>query len=157
MRSLLVVVLGALMLLVPAGVGAWGMEVHRLITARALDALPADLRPFFASRREFIAEHAVDPDLWRVADLRGALGPEDPNHFLDIDGLDEPRPFTGVPREWDRYVAKYGLERANKMGRLPWRVEEVYGRLVTTFRDAAKGQGYAGDNAAYLSAMLAHY
>jgi len=138
-------------------VSAWGLDVHRWITQRALEGLPAGLKPFFLERSAFIVEHAVDPDLWRVVGLKSDRGDEDPNHFLDIDGLDEPRPFTNVPRDWDRYVAKYGLERANKMGRLPWRVEEVYGRLVTTFRDAAKGQGYAGDNAAYLSAVLAHY
>jgi len=43
------------------------------------------------------------------------------------------------------------------MGRLPWRTEEVYGRLVSVFREVAKGQGYAGDNAVFLSAVLAHY
>jgi hypothetical protein len=158
MRTFLAVVLAAVIALLPASLGAWGMDVHRLITRRALDNLPDDLRPFFASRREFISEHAVDPDLWRVVDLRGALGNEEPNHFLDIDGLDEPRPFKGVPRDWNTYVARYGLQKANQMGRLPWRVEEVYKRLVTAFRDAGRGTtSYAGDNARYLTAVLSHY
>lgn len=158
MRSVLAVVLGASVLLTPTVLGAWGMEVHRLITARALDGLPTDLRPFFAARREFIAEHSVDPDLWRVADLRGVLGNEEPNHFLDIDGLDEPRPFTGVPREWEAYVARYGAQKANQMGRVPWRTDEIYKRLVTAFRDIGRGTvTYAGDNARYLTAVIAHY
>ena len=136
----------------------WGMEVHRRITARALDGLPAAIKPFFEEQRALIVEHSVDPDLWRVVGLQTDLGEEDPNHFLDIDGLDEPRPFTNVPREWKAYVARYGLDRATKMGRLPWRADEIYGRLVSAFQAIAKGTpAYAADNARYLSAVLAHY
>jgi hypothetical protein len=139
-------------------VQAWGFDVHRFITRRALDGLPAEIKPFFAAQRDFIVEHAVDPDLWRVVGLRGARGDEDPNHFLDIDGLDEPRPFTNVPREWEQYVARYGVERANRMGRLPWRADEIYGLLVARFQEMGKGgPAYAADNARYLAAVLAHY
>ena len=141
-----------------SGVQAWGLDVHRFITRRALDNLPPELKPFYDVQREFIVEHSVDPDMWRIVELRSARGLEDPNHFLDIDGLDEPRPFTNVPREWDAYIARYGEERANRMGRLPWRVEDIYNLLVARFRDVSKGTpGYAADNARYLSAVLAHY
>ena len=148
----------ALVVLLPVSTSGWGMEVHRRLTARALDALPIEIRPFFAAQREFIIEHAVDPDLWRVVDLRTDRGDEDPNHFLDIDGLDEPRPFKNVPRTWDAFVARYGLDRASRMGRLPWRGEDIYQRLVTMFQNIAKGTpAYARDNARYLTAVLAHY
>ena len=157
-RTLTAGLLAALVLTTPATVTAWGLDVHRWITERALDGLPAELKPFFAARRAFVTEHAVDPDLWRVVGLKGERGDEDPNHFLDIDGLDDPRPFRNVPRDWDGYVAKYGAERANRTGRLPWRVEEVYGLLVARFQDVTKNpQSYAAENAAYLSAVLAHY
>jgi hypothetical protein len=157
MRAVIAVAV-TLVLSVPVSLQGWGIEVHRQITRRAIDHLPAELRPFYAAHREFIAEHSVDPDLWRVVNLRGALGDEDPNHFLDIDGLDDPRPFSNVPREWAAYVAKYGAERANRMGRLPWRVEEIYDLLVARFRDIGKGTApYAADNARYLTAVLAHY
>ena len=141
----------------PVTLSAWGLDVHRLITRRAIDGLPAALKPYYLSRAEFFVEHSVDPDLWRVVDLKSDRGEEDPNHFLDIDGLDEPRPFTNVPRAWDQYVARYGAERATKMGRLPWRTEDVYGRLVAAFRDVTRGQNYAAENALFLSAVLAHY
>ena len=146
------------LVLPPVPTSGWGMEIHRRLTARALEALPAEIAPFFASHRDFIIEHSVDPDLWRVVDLRTDRGDEDPNHFLDIDGLDEPRPFKNVPRSWDAYVGRYGLERATRMGRLPWRGEEMYLRLVTMFENIAKGTpAYARDNARYLVAVLAHY
>mgnify|MGYP003336626588 CR=1 FL=1 len=142
----------------PSGVAAWGMDVHRLITRRAIDGLPAELKPFYAAKADFIAEHAVDPDLWRIPDLSSKFGPEEPNHFLDYDNYGEPAPFAGVPREWNAVVQKYGADLANKNGRVPWRAEEIFDKLVTTFVDAGKNPGgYSLDNARYLSAVLAHY
>ena len=158
MRALAAGVVAGLLLLAPAPVGAWGMDVHRWITERALAGLPPPLKAYYAARTKMVVEHSVDPDLWRVVNLRTDRGEEDPNHFLDIDGLDEPRPFTGVPRDWDAYVARYGVERANKMGRLPWRTEELYKLVVSRFQDAVKNpQGYGLENAVYASAVLAHY
>jgi len=158
MRTRIAVLAGLMaIVLTPMSIGAWGMDVHRLITTRAISGLPPALKPYFTERGAFITEHSADPDLWRIVGLRGDLGDEDPNHFLDIDGLDDPRPFANVPRDWRAYVAKYGVERANKAGRLPWRTEEIYRLLVARFQDVGKGQPYAADNAAYLSAVLAHY
>ena len=157
MRTLAAGLAGLLLLVTPVALSAWGMEVHRFVTRHALDGLPAELKPFFTAKSAYISEHAVDPDLWRIVGLKNDKGEEDPNHFLDMDGLDEPRPFTNVPREWDAYVKRYGADRANRNGRLPWRVEEIYKLLVARFQDVAKGQAYAAENAAYLSAVLAHY
>src|SRR6187549_326906 len=85
----------------PVTTGAWGMEVHRLITARALDGMPPELKPFFAVERAFIIEHSVDPDLWRVMDLRGERGDEPPNHFLDMDFEEGSKPpFTNIPHDY---------------------------------------------------------
>jgi hypothetical protein len=156
MRASATLVIGLVLLSGTARPRAWGMEVHRLLTARALDGLPAELRPFLAERRDFIIEHSVDPDLWRVVELRSARGPEDPNHFLDIDGLDEPTPFTNVPRDWAAYVARYGPERADRAGRLPWRAEDVDALLVKAFRSVGTSS-YGADNARYLVAVLSHY
>jgi hypothetical protein len=158
MKALCAAVVGLCLMVVPVSIHAWGMDVHRMLTRRAMDGLPDDIRPFFAARRDFISEHAVDPDLWRVAAVKGDLGEEDPNHFLDIDGLDDPAPFRNVPHEWTAFVAKYGLERATKAGRLPWRAEEMYGRLVTAFKALGRtGSAYDADNARYLVAVLSHY
>lgn len=153
----LAVVLVWLVLPAPA-TRAWGLDVHRRITERALDGLPIEIRGFFNEQRAFMIERSVDPDLWRIADLRGALGDEPPNHFLDIDDLGEPPPFTNVPREWEAFVKRYGVKEANIAGRLPWRTEEIYNRLVAALRDAASGKSqYGASNARYLGAILAHY
>jgi hypothetical protein len=137
---------------------AWGLDIHRRITALALDGLPAPLRQFYARERAFVVEHSVDPDMWRVVALRTELGAEDPNHFLDIDDLDEPEPWTGVPRDWKAFLSRYGEQRATRAGRLPWRTTEVYELLVAAWKSHASGKApYAAGNARYLSAVIAHY
>lgn len=158
MRAFAAAIVALLLILLPVSTRAWGLDVHRLITKRAIAGLPPGLKPFYAARADFISEHAIDPDMWRLVGLKGDLGDEDPNHFLDIDGLDDPRPFKGVPRDWNAYVAKYGAERANRTGRVPWRAEEIYKKLVERFQEAAKNpNGFGGENAAYLSAIISHY
>src|ERR1700730_10100950 len=104
MRAVLASLLAAWLLTVPASVHAWGMEIHRLLTRRAIDGLPPELKPFFAVQRDFIIEHSIDPDEWRVVGLSGTLGEEAPNHQLDLDALDDPPPFRNVPREWNAFV-----------------------------------------------------
>ena len=99
---------------------AWGFEAHRLIADRAIDLLPAAIRPFFVKHRAFISEHAIDPDLWRTA---GWIE-EPPQHFLDMDAFGPP-PFDALPRDKDAAVAKFGKDMVQKNGLLPWRVEEM--------------------------------
>jgi len=112
---------------------AWGIDVYGMITCRAIEGLPAELKPFYMAKVDFISEHSVDPDLWITPDLRGRLGNEAPNHFLDYDGFKDPFPFTNVPREWDAVVQKYGAELANRNGRVPWRAEEIFNKPVEQF------------------------
>lgn len=139
-------------------VSGWGMDVHRMITRRAIEGLPPEIKPFFMAKIDFISEHVVDPDLWITVDLSGKLGNEAPNHFLDYDAFNDPFPFKNVPREWDAVVQKYGAELANNNGRVPWRTEEIFNKLVEQFTNMARpNPGHAGDNVRYLAAVIAHY
>ncbi len=158
MRAIPAWLVAVLLLTIPVSMHAWGMEMHRLLTRRAIDGLPPELKPVFAVQRDFVVEHSVDPDEWRVVGLNGKLGEETANHQLDLDALDEPPPFRNVPREWNAFVARYGPDRANRAGRLPWRAEEIFDRLVGTFKDIGNPTvPYAADNTRYLAAVLAHY
>ncbi len=149
----------ACVMVIPVTTGAWGMEVHRLITTRALDGMPPEIKSFFVAERAFITEHSVDPDLWRIMDLRGERGEEPPNHFLDMDFEEGSKPpYLNIPRDYEAYVQKYGAGPATRYGRLPWRAEEVYNRLVASLRDIGKPTApYAAENARYAMAVLAHY
>ena len=142
----------------PGAAAAWGTDGHQTITRRALAALPPPLRDFLTADRDFVVLHSIDPDLWRAMDLSGRLGPEAPNHYFDIDGLNEPRPFSRVPRERRAFLARYGTDRAERVGRLPWQAADVYASLVAAFRNAGRRtSGTVPTNARYFAAILAHY
>jgi hypothetical protein len=148
-----VAVVVSLIVVWPVRPQAWGFEAHKLIAERAIDLLPAEIRPFFQKHRTFIVEHSVDPDLWRNA----GFDEEPPRHFLDMDAYGAP-PFADLPPEYDRAVQKYGADFVRRNGTLPWRVAEVYGQLRRSF-DLQKRRvpGYALENVKFYSAVLAHY
>ena len=142
-----------LVLLASARAGAWGSDAHRFVTAEAVALLPADLRPFFEKHRAFLAEHSIDPDLWRIAGFED----EPPRHFLDLDAYGQP-PFPDLPRDYDVAVLRYGTEFVQKNGVLPWRTTEIYGNLVRAFEDVKKGTApWALENVKFHAAVLAHY
>lgn len=130
---------------------AWGFEAHKFISERAIDLVPAAVKPFYERQRAFIVEHTIDPDLWRIAGFED----EPPRHFLDLDAYGA-HPFTDLPREYGAALLKFGPETLAKNGLLPWRVEEMYGRLVRAFQQMNTG-GFAANDVAYFSAALSHY
>ena len=135
---------------------AWGFEAHKFIADRMIALLPPELKPLFEKRRDFIVERAIDPDLWRTV----GWDEEPPNHFLDFDfEAFGPYPFTGLPRDYDAAVQKFGKAVITEQGTLPWRTAEFYGRLQREFASLKRqpAPGYAVDNIVLYSAILAHY
>ena len=57
----------------PSPAAAWGFVGHQLIMRRAIDLLPAEIKPFFERHREEVVLRVIDPDLWRTMGW-----PEDP-------------------------------------------------------------------------------
>ncbi|MGE0040575.1 MAG: hypothetical protein AB7H88_12710 [Vicinamibacterales bacterium] len=154
MRAAVLVLVG--LLAVPAPAAAWGFTAHRFITDQMIALLPPELRPFFESRRAFIVERSIDPDLWRNV----GWDEEPPNHFLDMDyRAFGPYPFAALPREYDKAVEKFGKDVIDAQGRVPWRTQEFAGKLRRAFEDAARRPPapYALDNIAYFAAILSHY
>lgn len=144
----LVTVLG-----LPARAEAWSFEVHRYITDRAIDLLPAQIRGFFIKQRVFVVEHSIDPDLWRNA----GWAEEPPRHFLDMDAYGAP-PFAELPRDFDAAVKKFGREKVTQYGLVPWRAQEIYEKLEKAFTAQKSGtSAYALDDIKFFSAVLAHY
>lgn len=144
----------ALVLLTPADSHAWGFEAHKFIADQVIALLPPGLRELFERQRVAFVEHSIDPDLWRNVGFEE----EPPRHFLDLDAYGA-APFTALPRAYDEAVAKFGPEKVNREGTLPWRVAELHGRLRRTFEDLARpdGPGYAVDNAVFFASVLSHY
>jgi hypothetical protein len=147
------IVLLAVAALVPPPARAWGFDVHRLITDRAIALLPDALRPFYEKHRTMVVEHSIDPDLWRNAGFEE----EPPRHFLDLDVYGPP-PFEALPRDYAEAVKKFGQEKVTKYGTLPWRTQEMYERLVKGFAAAGRPDpGYGLEDVKFFSAVVAHY
>jgi hypothetical protein len=153
-RALLPVVLTALVVAVPVGVGAWGFPAHRHIADRMIALLPAEIRTLFEARRAFIVDRSVDPDLWRNV----GWDQEPPNHFLDLDSFGA-FPFDALPREYDQAVQKFGRDEIHEQGLLPWRTAEFYGRLERAFASLSRPSPspYALDDIVLFSAIICHY
>ncbi len=124
---------------------AWGFTAHRQINYRAVALLPAEMQPFFLRHRNFLAEHAVDPDLWRRQDKAEGV-----HHYIDID-LYGRYPFRELPRDYKAAVAKFGEDVVRQRGLGPWRVVEFLGKLSRAMRDGNR------DETLLTAAALGHY
>jgi hypothetical protein len=132
---------------------AWGALVHRYIARRAIDLLPAEIKPFFVHFGDELVLRANDPDLWRLV-----FEEEAPNHQIDF-GVDAygAYPFTVLPRSFDEAVEKFGMATIRRNGTLPWRVEEQFGNLRRVMEGMKRNQAYADSTAVLYAAALGHY
>ena len=150
-----VFVLGLLCVIAtPAPVHAWGYDAHKFVVERAIRLLPAALRPLFEANRTIFVEHSIDPDLWR--DSFGAE--EDPHHYLDFDWSGYgPYPFLGLPRNLDEAIKKFGKAQIDRNGTLPWRTEEMYGKLKEAFTAYQRRGSFGRFDILFYSSWLGHY
>jgi hypothetical protein len=142
-----------LLLLVPMPAFAWGVAAHRYIMGRAIDLLPADIKPFFDRYRDELVLRVNDPDTWRVA------GWDDgPNHFVDFGRPDLGQfPFAGLPRDYSAAIEKFGVETLKRIGMLPWREAEEFGNLRRAFDGFRRNGQYAPSDTVLFAAVASHY
>jgi hypothetical protein len=140
-------------LLLPAPASAWSWATHRYIMRRAIEILPAEIKPFFDEHREEIVYRAIDPDLWRDVGWD-----EDSNHFVNF-GAPElgPYPFVALPRDHTAALEKFGEAGLKRIGTLPWRLQEMVGNLRRAFEGFSKGSGLAPQQAVLFSGTASHY
>lgn len=153
----LIVLAGALSIAFasPRPAGAWGYEAHKTIMDHAIALLPAEIRPLFEQNRATLVERSIDPDTWQIA---GFDTEESPHHFLDYDWEGYGKyPFDGLPRDYAAAVAKFGKQRIDQNGTLPWRVEEMYGNLRRAFESYPKRGPFGRYDVLFYSAWLTHY
>jgi hypothetical protein len=139
--------------IVPAQASAWGVSAHRYIMGRAIDLLPADIKPFFDRYRDELVLRVNDPDTWRVA------GWDDgPNHFVDFGRPDlGAYPFAGLPRDYSSAIEKFGLDTLKRIGMLPWREAEEFGNLRRAFEGFKRDGMYAPSDTVLFAAVASHY
>jgi hypothetical protein len=126
---------------------AWGERAHKLINAAAVENLPEPLRSYFLARKEYLVEHAMDPDLLASDDAS-----ERPHHYTDLDA-DDSFPFLNLQRQFVEKragPAPWQLPHGDSI----WQIERFTLRLADSLqrrrwadadRDAIFAAHYAAD------------
>lgn len=144
----LVLGLVAAVLLAPAPGFGWGANAQRLITNKAVDTLPPDLRPFFDANRNFLVQHSTDPLDWLLKNPAA----EHHNQVVMLDRYGK-FPFDALPRSYKSAVAKFGRAKVEGNGLLPWQIGVYSEKLTNAFR--ARNWDEARLNAALLAEYVA--
>ncbi len=142
MCAALVLVLFILILSLPSSF-AWGENAERFITNKAVDTLPAEMRPFFQANRQFLVQHVTDPEA-------EAKTLDQPNDFIRLDHYGQ-FPFSALPHSYTAALAKYTRRTIETYGVLPWQIG-TYSKKLT---DALGSHDWT--DAKLSAALLAHY
>jgi hypothetical protein len=123
-----VAALAAAVALVAVPARAWGPIAHQAINANAIDTLPKGLKPFYKNHR--LEMPSLSPE--------AVLPEEGLDRRFAIDRL-LPFPFSDAPRGEAEMKTKLG-EAGEKVGRLPWLIDQGYQRLVEAFKAQDKNR-----------------
>lgn len=137
--------LAALCLIAAPRAQGWGANGHRLVTNKAIETLPPELRPFFEANRIFITQHVADPLDWLAKNPS-----ERRNHVILFERYGR-FPFTALPRNYPAALRKFGKAKLDANGVLPWQIGVYSEKLTTAFK---KGNW---EEARLMAAILAHY
>lgn len=140
------VVVAALCLVAPASAFAWGANGHKLISNKAVETLPPELRPFFEANRNFIVQHSTDP----LDALAKNPATERRNRVLLLDRYGR-FPFESLPRDYKAALAKFGKARLEANGVLPWQIGVYNEKLTNAFRTRN------WEEVRLMAALVSHY
>lgn len=113
----------------------WGADGHVMAGRAAAETLPREMPAFFRDAAEQLAYLNPEPDRWRNRALREMDEAWSYDHYVDLENL--PPGAVDAPDRWTYLRALYqaGLERPERDGGfLPFRMVEMYQRLVTEWR-----------------------
>jgi hypothetical protein len=164
---------------------AWGRDGHMMVNRLAQQNLPADVPAFMRNgyAGDVIEWMGPEPDRWKQRDAEPELvATQSPDHFLDfewailaatkctegtpgcIDGLNFPKKRYDYIRALAAAQAQHpDLKLDERVGFLPWQVQEVYQRLKSDLREyrkeVAANQDTSGVEQAVLfdAGWLGHY
>jgi hypothetical protein len=124
---------------------AWGPRAHRLITEKAVDELPAEIKTFYIANRSYLADHSFD-----AKNAANKSRAEAVRHFIYFDRYGK-YPFPLLPHNYNVALQTYGGFKLNRNGILPWYIGEYHLRLTQAFRS------HNWEAVREASAWLAHY
>ena len=123
----------------------WGFYGHRKINYFAVFLLPPEMMQLYKPQIDFLAEHAVDPDMRRYV-----MPEEGPRHYIDIDHYGV-YPFDELPRKWNDAIAKFSEDTLMQYGIIPWWVQTMLHKLTDAFKEKNQARILK------LSAEIGHY
>lgn len=129
---------------IPEVAFAWGANAHKLITNKAVDTLPPDIRPFFEAHRNNLMQQSAEP-----ADSKNPVA-ERRNRYIFLDRYGR-FPFDSLPRDYKTAVRKMTKTKLDANGVLPWQIG-LYSEKLT---NALKARNW--EEARQFAALLAHY
>lgn len=145
-RAVAVVAAVCALLAAPEAAFGWGANAHRLITNKAVDTLPPDIRPFFEANRNLFVQQSAEP-------LEGTTknpAAERRNRYIYLDRYGR-FPFDNLPRDYKAAVSKLTKAKLDANGVLPWQIGLYSEKLTNAF----KARNW--DEARQMAALLAHY
>lgn len=125
----------------------WGIYGHQHINHAAVFALPEQMQPFFYNHIDFLTEESTVPDL-RKYTLNDKS--ENPRHFIDI-GEEGLPAIDSLPRTMKEAKAKFDEKSFQKIGMLPWYIQEMMEKLTKAFKEKRKTE------ILFIAADLGHY
>jgi hypothetical protein len=132
----------------PTPASAWGANAERLVSNKAVDTLPPEIRGYFEANRDWLSRHVTEPLDW----LQKNSQTERRNHFLYLDRYGK-FPFDALPRDYKAAVTKFTKTKLESSGVLPWQIGVYSQKLTAAFRDHDWEQAQLA--AAYLAAYVA--
>lgn len=139
-----VIALGALVAIAVPGwlnpAPRWGFEGHEMAARAAADVLPGEMPAFFLDARDQLAWLGPEPDRWKDRSRPAMDQAWTYDHYIDFENvpdgaLEAPDRFTFLAA---LYAAAPTHDRLSKperdVGFLPYRIVELYERLVTGWR-----------------------
>ena len=134
--------------ILPTPANAWGANAERLVSNKAVDTLPPEIRGYFEANRDWLSRHVTEPLDW----LQKNNQTERRNHFLYLDRYGK-FPFDALPRDYKAAVTKFTRTKLESSGVLPWQIGVYSQKLTAAFRDHDWEQ--ARLSAAYLAGYVA--
>jgi len=103
-----------------------------MITRAAFAHLPPDMPAFFRAAGDQLEYLGPEPDRWRSRDLKEMDDAWEFDHYIDLENVPEGALAASDRYEFIAALYRAEIERPQQfVGFLPWRILEVYQRLLT--------------------------
>lgn len=140
----------------------WGETGHLMAARAAVEILPPEMPAFVRAAGERLAWLNPEPDRWRSRELGAMDQAFSYDHYIDLENV--PAGALDATNRWRFLEALYeaGVDRPERdVGFLPYRIEELYQRVLTGFR---QWRATAGPERAWIeervlndAGVLGHY